>query len=96
MSRVDLCQDRLCVGFAALCCDSTVTQRAPRHNEAHPPSSPHHRVTRPATKPNPLLEIGITILLPAIVLMFVLGIWPQLLLKVINPTVVRVVDSMKL
>ena len=36
------------------------------------------------------------IVLPAIVLMFVLGIWPQLLLKVINPTVVRVVDSMKL
>ena len=36
------------------------------------------------------------IVLPAIVLMFVLGIWPQLLLKVINPTVVRVVDSMKM
>ncbi len=36
------------------------------------------------------------IVLPAIVLMFALGIWPQLLLKVINPTVVRVVDSMKM
>lgn len=36
------------------------------------------------------------IVLPAIVLMFALGIWPQLLLKVVNPTVVRVVDSLKM
>ena len=36
------------------------------------------------------------IVLPAIVLMFALGIWPQLLLKVVNPTVVRVVESLKM
>ena len=36
------------------------------------------------------------IAMPAIVLMFALGIWPQLLLKVVNPTVVRVVESLKM
>ncbi len=36
------------------------------------------------------------IALPAIVLMFVLGLCPQLILKVINPTVLQLVESLKL
>jgi len=36
------------------------------------------------------------IVLPAIVLMFALGIWPQLLLKVVNPTVTQLVEAMRL
>ena len=36
------------------------------------------------------------ILLPAVVLMFLLGLWPQLLLNVVNPTVLRLVEGLKL
>jgi NADH-quinone oxidoreductase subunit M len=36
------------------------------------------------------------ILLPAVVLMFLLGVWPQLLLNVVNPTVLRLVEGLKL
>src|SRR5262245_48407488 len=35
------------------------------------------------------------IVAPAIALMFVLGVWPQLVLKVINPTVVQMVEQLK-
>ena len=35
------------------------------------------------------------IILPAIVLMFVLGVWPQFLLKLANPTVLQIVENLK-
>jgi NADH-quinone oxidoreductase subunit M len=36
------------------------------------------------------------VVLPAIGLMFVLGVWPQFVLKVINPTVLQMVEGLKL
>ena len=36
------------------------------------------------------------VVLPAMLLMLVLGVWPQFLLNVINPTVVRFIESMKM
>jgi NADH-quinone oxidoreductase subunit M len=36
------------------------------------------------------------IVLPAIALMFVLGVWPQLVLKFVNPTVLQIVEGLKL
>src|SRR5262249_42676651 len=35
-------------------------------------------------------------MLPGVALMFVLGIWPQLVLNFVNPTVVRMVEALKL
>jgi NADH-quinone oxidoreductase subunit M len=36
------------------------------------------------------------IALPAIALMFILGVWPQFLLEVVNPTVLQMVEGLKL
>jgi NADH-quinone oxidoreductase subunit M len=35
------------------------------------------------------------IVLPAIVLMFVLGVWPQVVLGFVNPTVLQTVEKLK-